>query len=93
MKVNGGILKTVAKLLDSSDFDVAAGLREDEFNNFLTAHYKQQSVSGKPGGVYIGGGSLDDFGLLYTYSINASIVATIAPLTSARFKGLMQSLG
>jgi hypothetical protein len=87
--ITGALLKKVAKVLDASDFDLAGGLREDEINNFLTAHYNQQSPGGNPGGVYSGGGNLDDIGLNYTYAIDAAIVATVAPLSDAKFKSLM----
>lgn len=89
--VSGALLKKVAKILDASNFDIAAGLREDEIRNFLTAHYGQQCPGGIPGGVYAGGGTLDELGLTYTFTVDAPIVATVAPLTAARFGALMQA--
>lgn len=91
MRVGDALLKKVAKILSASAFDVAGGLREDEFNNFLTAHYYgQQSPDGKPGGIYAGGGSLDDLGLKYSWTVDAPIVTTIAPLSAAKFKPLVE---
>jgi hypothetical protein len=91
MQVTGAILKKVGKLLAASSFDLAGGLREDEFNNFFAAHYMQQSPGGKPGGVYSGGGHLDELGLKYAFTIDAPVVATVAPLTPGKFSPLLQS--
>lgn len=89
IRVDNKMIKKIAKILNASDFDVAGGLREDEINNFLNAHYNQQSPGGVPGGIYSGAGKLDELGLKYEYTVDASIVATIAPFTSRRFATLM----
>jgi len=89
--VDGSILRAIAARLAASTFDVAAGLREDELDGFLKAHYQQQSQGGHPGGVYIGQGSLDDLGLKYSYSIGSPVTIALAPLSNAQFSRVMQS--
>jgi hypothetical protein len=89
--IDHATLARVAARLAASNFDLAAGLREDELNNFLTAHYHSQSSGGHPAGVYVGQGSLADLGLTYSYSIGTPIAIALAPLSAQQFGRIMQS--
>lgn len=90
MQVDKKLLQKISKALSNSDFDIAAGLREDEFNNFFVAHYKQQMAAG--GGVYVAKDvPLPDLQLKYSYSVDAAITAELAPLTARDFGKIMSA--
>jgi hypothetical protein len=82
-------LKRVFNVLSNSDFDLAAGLREDEFNNFFAAHYKHEFAGN--GGVYVGGGRLEDLKLNYSYKVETPVVIALSPLTSKGFARVLAS--
>ena len=82
-------LKKTFVQLTQSAYDLAGGLREDVFNDFLTAHWSNDYP--KPDTVYKGGDRLADLLLRYDYDITAAAKIDLAPFTKKAFAKIYRS--
>lgn len=80
-------LQATASQLDSSPYDLAAGLNERSFNDFLDAHWKLESASANS--IYEGKGRLEEVAITYHYKITKPSIIDLMPLTSSRFARIL----
>ena len=81
-------LQAASAMLHTSNYDVAAGLSEDTFTDFLDAHYKSEEATASS--VYQGKGRATELGINWSYHVKTAAkidLMPIAPATFARIYG------
>jgi len=89
MALTAATASRIAKLLNDTGYDVAAGLSEATLNDFLNAHWKSENASASS--LYKGDGVAAEVGLSWHYEVRSAAVIDLMPISAAAFARVYKS--